>query len=138
MIWPIATNPILSLLKRSSEKLIHTLLTKFSPSKFSRSSFCLYKSRPKIPFVEYEFLQSQKKKFVIHQTRLQINIFFFFLSFKKEKKTVADAWTGFSWILCCKFVCGECFHLLERLLKIYANDYSSLLTRRSSTSVRFE
>lgn len=86
MIWPIATNPILSLLKRSSEKLIHTLLTKFSPSKFSRSSFCLYKSRPKIPFVEYEFLQSQKKKFVIHQTRLQINIFFFFLSFKKEKK----------------------------------------------------
>lgn len=125
MIWLIATNPILSLLERSSEKLIHTLLTKFSP----RNSL----DRP-FPFVRTNHDQKyhssdtnvfglvvfRKRKQYSQSTWLQINIFFLFLSFKTEKKMVADAWRpDFSRILCCKFVCG--FHLLERLLKVHAN-----------------
>lgn len=91
MIWPIATNPILSLLERSSEKLIHTLLTKFSP----RNSL----DRP-FPFVRtnhdqkyhssdtnvFGLIVFRKRKQYSQSTWLQINIFFLFLSFKTEKK----------------------------------------------------
>lgn len=133
MIWPVATNPILSLLFWT---LFRKVGSHFVDLKFSRS----YDYPRRVPFVctnhgqKYESGRSPKKilekKLVIHQTWLQINIFSLFRKKKKRKKEE----NGCRCVdrIQLVFVASSFarFHLLERLLKVHANDYSPLLTLR--------